>query len=147
MPNSCLIFCLVCNGVPSPTCLEPLVSTFYKWIIHHWLLFFYLLKYIEHCWIKEFDLSSKFKACLTKGIDWMYSCAFMKYNAHVSPIFPKKTNYFIKWIRLKLDSTFWQIVCGQLRLVKRSDGYCELSTEVCMTHKRDKQSCKICVPS
>lgn len=49
----CLIFCLVCNGVPSPTSLEAPVSTFCKWIIHQWLLFFYLLKYIGHWWIKR----------------------------------------------------------------------------------------------
>lgn len=50
----------------------------------HWTL-------MKKMWI---DLSSNFEACLTKGIDWMYSCTFMKYNAHVSPIFPKKTNCY-----------------------------------------------------
>lgn len=106
---------------------------------------------MKKMWI---DLSSNFEACLTKGIDWMCSCTFMKYIAHVSPIFPKKTNcyswygvnYIIKKIRLKLDSTFWRIVRGQLRLVMRSDGYCGLCTEVCMDLKEGQQSCKICVP-
>lgn len=94
MLNSCLIFCLVCNGVLLLICFELLVFIFYKWIIYY-KLFFYLLKYIEYCWIKGIDLFLKFKVCLIKGIDWMYLCVFMKYNVYVFFIFFKKINCYL----------------------------------------------------